>query len=86
MPPRLMLHGGAMTLLEDLRRRDLTLPPRCVEIRIAAGATQADVARELRTFRETVARWEAGTRRPRGELRERYARLLEALADRVTSS
>lgn len=68
--------------MDALRRRDLTRPPISIVIRRKAGATQADIAEELRVLRETVARWEAGTRHPRGELRDRYAQLLEDLAAR----
>jgi transcriptional regulator with XRE-family HTH domain len=71
-----------VTLLEVLRRRDLTRPPFAAAIRQAAGATQDDVAEELEVGRVTVARWEAGSRRPRGKLRDRYASLLEELASR----
>jgi transcriptional regulator with XRE-family HTH domain len=71
-----------VTLLDALRRRDLTRPPFAAAIRRGAGATQDDVASELGVGRVTIARWEAGTRRPRGALRDRYAALLETLAGR----
>ncbi len=41
---------------------------------------QSDLSQELGVDRATVARWELGTREPRGEMRERYAALLRALA------
>jgi DNA-binding XRE family transcriptional regulator len=44
-----------------------------------ARLTQAAVARSLGVNRESVARWEAGTRHPRGEVLRRYAALLEEL-------
>jgi DNA-binding transcriptional regulator YiaG len=72
----------AMALLDTLRRRELTRPPMSILIRRKAGATQVDIAAELGVLRETVARWETGVRHPRGELRERYAGLLEELAAR----
>jgi transcriptional regulator with XRE-family HTH domain len=37
------------------------------------------MANELGVHRVTVARWEAGRRRPRGQLLHAYAQLLDAL-------
>jgi transcriptional regulator with XRE-family HTH domain len=69
-----------VTLIDALRRRNLTRPPFAAGIRRAAGATQDDVAAALGVGRVTVARWEAGVRHPRGKLLDRYAALLEELA------
>ena len=65
----------------------LALPPPKVAqgIREAAQVSQDRLAEELEVHRVTVARWEAGQRVPRGELRVRYARLLRDL-QRVISS
>lgn len=52
-------------------------------IRRSADVTQVALARELRVHPVTVARWEAGTREPRGELRRRYVELLDALRAEV---
>ena len=69
------------TLIEEVRAR--RLPPRQVAraIRVAAGVTQGRMATELGLHRVTVARWEAGAQVPTGEARERYAHLLERLAE-----
>jgi DNA-binding transcriptional regulator YiaG len=68
-------------LAERIIRSRRTTPPPALwgPIRRAAGATQGDVAGELHVHRVTVARWEAGTRSPRGDLLERYLRLLTEL-------
>lgn len=68
-----------------LRASMLPAPEAAAAIRQAAGATQDDVAAELGVHRVTVARWENATRRPQGELRERYARLLDELAQLAES-
>lgn len=59
----------------------LPKPPMCRAIRESAGASQAQVAEALAVDRVTVWRWEHGQRAPRGELRERYAALLEELRE-----
>jgi DNA-binding transcriptional regulator YiaG len=48
-------------------------------IRQAAGVTQRRFAAELGVDRVTLARWEAGTMRPRMEMRARWAQTLEDL-------
>lgn len=67
-------------------RDSLSLPPPSVAkaIRESAFVTQDRMAEELHTHRVTVARWEAGTRSPRGELRREYARLLRRLQREVS--
>ena len=74
-----------MSLTDDLLRISRTrrsLPPPAVarSIRHSADVTQAELAAALEVDRVTVARWEIGTRVPRGELRLRYVELLERLA------
>jgi transcriptional regulator with XRE-family HTH domain len=59
----------------------LPSPARARLIRKDAGVTQERLAAELGVIRETVARWEMGTRQPRGELRDRYAVLLRELEE-----
>jgi transcriptional regulator with XRE-family HTH domain len=69
-------------LAEDLRQaRRLPAPPVARAIRMAAGATQEQVAEQLGVDRVTVARWEAGARRPRLAMRLRYAQLLSELQE-----
>jgi DNA-binding XRE family transcriptional regulator len=45
-------------------------------IRRRAGASQVDVAAELGVHPTTIVGWESKKHRPRGELAERYVRLL----------
>jgi DNA-binding transcriptional regulator YiaG len=63
-------------------RRRLPAPAMRRAIRVAAGLTQAELASCLPApvHRETVARWEAGVRTPRGELLLAYVQLLDELA------
>lgn len=72
-----------MQLIQALRARRLPPPAIAKAIRAAAGATQADVAAELGVHRITVARWEQGERRPRGDLAARYAAVIDQLRREV---
>lgn len=56
--------------------RHLPTPAMRRAIRVEAGLTQEDVAEPLEVQRETVSRWEAGKRTPRGRLLIQYAELL----------
>lgn len=60
-------------------RRRLPGPEMRRAIRVSAGVTQADVAESIGVARESVARWEAGVRCPRGETLLRYVDLLDEL-------
>jgi transcriptional regulator with XRE-family HTH domain len=60
--------------------RRLPSPAAARAIRLGAGVTQQELADELAVDRVTVARWEAGDRTPRGQLRLRYVQVLEQLA------
>ena len=68
-----------MALIDEVRAR--RLPPSNVRraIRLAAGVSQVRMASELGVHRLTFVRWETGVHEPRGESRERYARLLTEL-------
>jgi DNA-binding transcriptional regulator YiaG len=68
---------------ERLRER-LPRPEVCRSLRETAGLTQADVARAVGCQRASVSRWEAGKRRPRGDLADAYIRVVQRLADEVT--
>jgi transcriptional regulator with XRE-family HTH domain len=69
-------------LVERVRAaRRLPSPVAARAIRIDAGVTQRELANELGVDRVTVARWELSERTPRGELRLRYAQLLEQLRE-----
>jgi transcriptional regulator with XRE-family HTH domain len=61
-------------------RQALPLPALRRAIREQAGLAQEDLARALGIHRETISRWEKGTRTPRGDLLARYAELLRELA------
>lgn len=68
------------SLLDEVGvRRSLPPPQRRKAIREAAGVSQERLAQELDVHRVTVARWEHGSRSPRGELLARYVRLLDQL-------
>lgn len=73
------------SLIEKVRINRRTFTPELARaIRQAARLTQEDIGDDLDVHRVTVARWELGLRRPRGELRERYLDLLDALRDEVS--
>jgi len=72
-------------LVESVRAKRLPPPAVARAILAAAEVSQGNVADELGVHRVTVARWLAGTRTPRGEVRERYARLLRELEGEVAS-
>ncbi|MGH7685609.1 MAG: helix-turn-helix transcriptional regulator [Candidatus Dormibacteria bacterium] len=75
---------SALPLVDETRPlRQLPAPRLCRLIRESAGVTQVRLAREVGCDRMTIARWEAGTRRPRGELGLRYAEVLAALREAV---
>jgi DNA-binding transcriptional regulator YiaG len=68
-----------MSLIEQVRSKRLPPPPVARAIRRAAHVTQQQLADELGRHVVTIARWEAGTRTPRGDVRDRYQAILEAL-------
>ncbi|GAA2004404.1 hypothetical protein GCM10009799_34550 [Nocardiopsis rhodophaea] len=71
-----------MNLIREVRtHRRLPAPDDARSIRERAGVSQARLADELGVHRVTVARWESGTRQPRGALRLAYARLLLRLEE-----
>ncbi|MFS2294551.1 MAG: helix-turn-helix domain-containing protein [Actinomadura sp.] len=75
-----------MKLIDEVKAaRSLPPPPVARQIRETAGVSQTRIGQELGVHRVTVARWEAGGRQPRGELRAAYARLLEDLRKAVTA-
>jgi DNA-binding transcriptional regulator YiaG len=68
---------------EVLAQRRLPMPAMARQLRLDAGLSQGRLARELNVTRVTVARWEAGTRHPRGELLVAYVRLLDSIREAV---
>lgn len=71
-------------MLADEARLRRQMPSRAMArvIRQEAGVTQARVAEALGVHPVTVARWELGTRRPRGHLLLAYVELLRELGPR----
>ena len=61
-------------------------PAERMAVRRRARVSRERVADELGVQPLAVARWERGTREPRGELRLRYARLLRMLDEIVVSA
>ncbi|GGV45729.1 hypothetical protein GCM10010495_74170 [Kitasatospora herbaricolor] len=59
---------------------DLPVPAERERLRKAAEYTQEDLAKALKTRRETIVRWEAGSTDPRPPKREIYIRFLATLA------
>jgi transcriptional regulator with XRE-family HTH domain len=67
-------------LAQEVRRaRRLPPPPLARAIRVAADVSQERMAGALGVHRVTLARWETGRRRPRGELLDAYVALLDEL-------
>ncbi|MFH8370949.1 helix-turn-helix transcriptional regulator [Streptomyces sp. NPDC018031] len=76
------LFSAVDALLEQVPQEPLPGPAERKRLREAAGLSQEQVARALRTRREAVGNWEAGRTEPRPPKRAAYARLLEGLAAR----
>lgn len=67
-------------LLDEVRASvSLPDPATRMAIRRSANVSRERLAQELSVHVISIARWERGTRNPHGELRVRYARLLEQL-------
>ena len=63
-----VIQAADIDLAEKVRaKRSLPSPGACRALRLVAGATQADVAEAVGVHRETVARWENGSRHPTGQ-------------------
>jgi DNA-binding transcriptional regulator YiaG len=71
-------------LLEEVRAgRDFD-PSEAKAIRRLCGVSQSRLARELHVHRVSLARWEDGTRRPRGDRLVRYSQALAELRAELT--
>jgi transcriptional regulator with XRE-family HTH domain len=71
--------------LEDLTQRlqvRRRLPPPQVRraLRLAAGASQADVGEVVGVTRQSVSLWEAGSRTPRGRNLDVYLEVLQTFS------
>lgn len=76
----LVSHSG-MTLIDEVRARRLPPAETRRAIRQAAGVSQLRMAAEVGVHRATLIRWEKDEQQPRGDARERYARLLNELSE-----
>ena len=63
------------------RCRSLASSGAARSIRLAAGVSLAEVARQLEVSPSTIHRWETGLRSPRAAAAERYGRLLRQLIE-----
>lgn len=68
-----------MTLIEEMRARQLPPVKMRRAIRVTAGVSQVRMAAELGVHRLTFVRWENGVHEPRGDNRAQYASLLAQL-------
>lgn len=76
-----------MSLAEEVRlSRSLPEHQRARQIREAAGLGVSRIATEVGVSRQTLTLWEAGKRRPRGEARLRYARVLAELENAIQAA
>jgi len=67
------------TALRIAKVRTLAASGEATKIRVAAGLTRGDIAREIETSIGAVRRWELGERAPTGAAALRYLSLLEQL-------
>jgi transcriptional regulator with XRE-family HTH domain len=63
-----------------MRTTRLPVPAARRELRVQAGLRQADLAEVIGVTPACIARYENGTREPKGDRRQRYATLLRHLA------
>ncbi|MFF9901654.1 helix-turn-helix transcriptional regulator, partial [Streptomyces longispororuber] len=82
MPTENELFSAVDALLEDVAQDDLPSPEERKRLREAAGLSQEQIAKALKSRRETIGNWESGETEPRPPKRAAYARLLEGLAAR----
>ncbi|WP_331742030.1 helix-turn-helix domain-containing protein (plasmid) [Streptomyces sp. NBC_00726] len=77
-----LLFSAVDALLEQIAQDPLPPPAERRRLREAAGLSQDQVAKALKSRRESVGNWESGRSEPRPPKRAAYARLLEGLATR----
>ncbi|MEU2357908.1 helix-turn-helix transcriptional regulator [Streptomyces misionensis] len=82
MPTEDELFSAVDALLEEVAQDDLPTPEERKRLREAAGLSQEQIAKALKSRRETIGNWESGVTEPRPPKRAAYARLLEGLAAR----
>ncbi|MFE1452719.1 telomere-associated protein Tap [Streptomyces olivaceoviridis] len=82
VPTENELFSAVDALLEEVAQDDLPSPEERKRLREAAGLSQEQIAKALKSRRETIGNWESGVTEPRPPKRAAYARLLEGLAAR----
>ncbi|MCX4799944.1 helix-turn-helix domain-containing protein [Streptomyces sp. NBC_01242] len=82
MPTENELFSAVDALLEQVAQDDLPSPDERKRLREAAGLSQEQIAKAMKSRRETIGNWESGETEPRPPKRAAYARLLEGLAAR----
>ncbi|NEA00165.1 helix-turn-helix transcriptional regulator, partial [Streptomyces sp. SID10116] len=82
MPTENELFSAIDALLEEVAQDGLPSPEERKRLREAAGLSQEQIAKALKSRRETIGNWESGVTEPRPPKRAAYARLLEGLAAR----
>lgn len=82
VPTENELFRAVDVLLEEVAQDDLPTPEERKRLREAAGLSQEQIAKALKSRRETIGNWESGETEPRPPKRAAYARLLEGLAAR----
>ncbi len=70
-----------LRLRKRIELRQLPAAEELRAIRLRAGLTQDELAAEVGCSRLAIARYESGGRRPKGELAERYGRVLRVLQE-----
>ncbi|HWU06969.1 MAG TPA: helix-turn-helix transcriptional regulator [Streptomyces sp.] len=86
MPTENELFSAVDALLEEVAQDDLPTPEERKRLREAAGLSQEQIAKALKSRRETIGNWESGETEPRPPKRAAYARLLEGLAARFPAT
>ncbi|MFI0267166.1 helix-turn-helix transcriptional regulator, partial [Streptomyces luteogriseus] len=82
MPTENELFSAVDALLEGVAQDVLPSPEERKRLREAAGLSQEQIVKALKSRRETIGNWESGVTEPRPPKRAAYARLLEGLAAR----
>ncbi len=70
-----------LRLRERIELRKLPTAAELRALRLRAGLTQDELAAEVGCSRLAIVRYENGERRPKGELAERYGRVLRVLQE-----
>ncbi|MCX5395253.1 helix-turn-helix transcriptional regulator [Streptomyces sp. NBC_00094] len=86
MPTEDELFSAVDALLGQVAQDDLPAPEERKRLREAAGLSQEQLAKALKSRRETIGNWESGVTEPRPPKRAAYARLLEGLAARFPAA